>query len=369
MRSATTGTVAVRPATLLRTGVLTLAAALTGVLLAVPALAAPETSEPPSTSSSAAVVDPARPTARLVHGPNCTDGYVRVEVTNGTAGRTVTLQYDGADVGRSVTLGPGEQTVLEGPEVAGGAQVDVQVAVSSTDGAGAPIPLGTSTRPAQQDCDAVGEPQPTSPAPTTPPTTTPAPSSTPAPPPASTSAPTTAPTTPPTTSRPPTTTPAPTTAPAPSPGTTTAPPASSSAAAPPGGTASAGQVSPGSVVTIRGTGFAPGEQVTVTLVGTGVPLATVTADDEGRVEAVVQIPQDVVLGPAVVQLVGEESAAATQVALDVAARERPAAVAGTPWPLVAAGLALLAVAAALVAATRRPRSDDWPAPAGPARDG
>jgi hypothetical protein len=120
------------------------------------------------------------------------------------------------------------------------------------------------------------------------------------------------------------------------------------------------------VVTIRGTGFTPGEQVSVTLVGAAAPLATVTADEQGRVEAVVQIPRDVVLGPAVVQLVGEQSAAATEVALDVAARESTPVTGSTPWPLVVAGLALLAVAAALVAATRRPRADDWQPPAGAA---
>jgi hypothetical protein len=120
------------------------------------------------------------------------------------------------------------------------------------------------------------------------------------------------------------------------------------------------------VVTIRGTGFDPGEQVSVTLAGATSPLATVTADEQGRVEAVVQIPRDVVLGPAVVELVGEQSSAATQVALEVAARETGEVAGSTPWPLALAGLALIAVAAAMVAAVRRPRADDWQPPTGAA---
>ncbi len=133
---------------------------------------------------------------------------------------------------------------------------------------------------------------------------------------------------------------------------------------PVGGSSSTGQVSPGSVLTIRGTGFAPGEAVTVTLAGSTAPLATVTADDQGRVEAVVQIPQDVVLGPAVVRLVGTDSASATEVALQVAARDTPGSSGRTPLPLMAAGLLLLALATALaVRAARRPRADDWAPPA------
>jgi len=377
VRSATTGAVAALPATLLRTGVAALSAVLAGVLLAGPALAAPEPDPSGApTSSAAAAVDPTRTTAQVVHGPNCTDGYVRVQVTNGTADRTVVLQYDGADVGAPAALAPGERTTLEGPEVAGGATVDVQVAVSGTDGTADVVPLSSYTRPTREDCDAVGNPPPTTSTPTggpTAPPTTSTPTTTPTTPP-TTTPPTTTPTTaPPTTTAPPATTsptaPA-TTAPRPSTGApsspTSAPAAPSSPAAPPGGTASAGEVAPGSVVTIRGTGFTPGEQVSVTLVGAAAPLATVTADEQGRVEAVVQIPRDVVLGPAVVQLVGEQSAAATEVALDVAARESTPVTGSTPWPLVVAGLALLAVAAALVAATRRPRADDWQPPAGAA---
>ena len=374
MRSATTGAVAAVPATLVRGGLAALAAVLSGVLLAGPALAAPEPDPSAAPTASASVVDPARPTARVVHGPNCTDGFIRVEVTNGSAGRTVELQYDGAGVGTAATLAPGEQTTLEGPEVAAGSTVDVQVGVTVADGTADVLPLGSYPRPTQQDCDGVVDPPP-SPTPTSEPTaTTDAPAPTTTVPPTSLPPTSGSPTTPPTTPGPPTSAPstprstpsATTSAPGPTGSPTASTPATGGPTVPPGGTASAGQVSPGSVVTIRGTGFDPGEQVSVTLAGVAAPLATVTADDQGRVEAVVQIPRDVVLGPAVVQLVGEDSAAATQVALDVAARETDEVAGRTPWPLAVAGLGLLAVAAALVAATRRPRADDWQPPTGPA---
>ncbi len=224
MRSATTGPRPVRLPTLLHSGVLALVVTLTGVLLAGPALAEPTATPAPSTTASA-IVDPGRPTARLVHGPNCSDGFVRVEVTNGTQEHAVVLTLDGTPQGSPRTLTPGEQVVLEGGELDGGATADVAVAVTGTDGAEGPVELGTYTRPSAEDCAAVGGPTtgptPTTGAPgtpsTTPPTTSPSPTTRPSP-----SAPTTTsprPTTPsPTTPSP--TTPSPT-APRPVPTTET----------------------------------------------------------------------------------------------------------------------------------------------------
>ncbi|SDO84858.1 hypothetical protein SAMN05660199_02662 [Klenkia soli] len=366
MLGATTGAVPARRPALLGGGAVTLVLLVAGVVLAAPALAAPATGEPTETTgtTSAALVDPARPTARVVHGPNCTDGFVRVQVTNGDVDHTVALQYDGADTGSPATLAAGEQTTLEGAEVDWGTVVDVTVAVTGAGGAEPAVDLGTYPRPSQADCDAV-----TAPTGTTSPTAVPP----------STSGPTSQPTTPPT--APTTTTPRPTTsAPTTTPGTrpSTSPTGAPTATAPPAttgtttqppvdGSTSTGQVSPGSVLTIRGSGFAPGEQVTVTLDGSATPLATVTADGEGRVEAVVQIPQDVLLGPAVVRMVGTDSAAATEVSLDVAARAETDPAGRTPWPLMAAGLGLLVVATTLAtAAARRPRADDWEPPTGQA---
>ena len=379
MRRAMPGAVPARRPALLPTGALTMALLVAGVLLAGPAKAAPTTTPEPtagttSSSAAAAVVDPTRPTARVVHGPNCSDGFVRVEVTAGTAARTVALRYDGASTGSAVDLAAGERVTLEGSEVAPGTVVAVSVAVGGPDGDEQPVDLGTYPRPSTEDCEAVTGPTgTTAPTPTTPPTST-----DPTTPPTTTSAPTTTPrpTTPtPSTTRP--TTPStsgpssgpssepssePTSGPtsAPTPGSTTGPAPSVTATpdGPVGGSSSAGQVSPGSVLTIRGSGFSPGEQVTVSLDGSAASLATVTADDQGQVEAVVQIPQDVLLGPAVVRLVGSDSTAVTEVSLEVAARDT-ASTGGPPLPMLAAGLALLGVAVGLATvAARRPRADD-----------
>ncbi len=391
MPSATPAAVPARRPGPLRTGALTLALVIAGLLLAGPARAAPGTTSAPATSApaaSAALVDPTRPTAQVVHAPNCSDGFVRVEVTGGTADRTVALLLDDVAAGSPVVLAPGARVTLEGGEVGWGTTVAVAVAVGGPDGDEQPIDLGTYPRPSEQDCAAVTGPTGTTPPTSTPPAPTPPAPTPPAPAPPSTTAPpsgTAAPTPStsprPTSPRPPTPAPPTTTGTRPStptpsgptsgsvPGPTTDPAPSTTAApeVPVGGSSSTGQVAPGSVLTIRGSGFTPGEQVTVSLQGSSTPLATVTADDRGRVEAVVQIPQDVLLGPAVVRLVGSDSTAATEVALEVAARDAVEPTGRTPVPLLAAGLALLGVATALVTvAARRPRAEDRQPPAGSA---
>lgn len=323
-----------------------------------------EPSPSATTTTPSAAPSLAEPTtARLTYGPNCVDGFVRVQVTAGSDPVTVELTYDGAPAGDQASLAAGESVELAGAEVDWGTSVEIAVAVTGDAGPQSPVVIGSRVRPSEADCDAVLTPPPTSPPATTAPTSP------------GTSAPTTTrpPTTPtpsPPSSGPSSTTPRPTTPSTPTPST----PAPTSPATPStperpsgplGGSSSSGQVSPGSVVTIRGTGFTPGEQVTVSLAGALAPLATVTADSDGAVEAVVQIPQDTDLGAATVQLVGVQSAQTAGVDLEVAAVETPAATGGTPWPLLAAGLGLLGVAVALAsAATRRPRRDDWQAPGG-----
>ncbi len=337
-------------------------------------------------AAAAAAGDPTRPSGQVVYGPNCTDGFIRVAIINGNEPHTLTMTYDGVPAGPATEVAAEERTTLEGREVDWGSTVALTVAVVGPTGVEASLDFLDYTRPTEEDCALVAPPtgpDPTSAPPTTSPPTTSPPTSTP---------PTTAPTTiiPPTTTRPvPSTTvpsPTPTTRPVPTPTTprpsapssttpasppdTTQPPGTpggtTGAPAPSGplnGTVSSDQVFPGSVVTVRGTGFTPGEQVVVSLGGVAVPLATVTADEQGRVEAVVQIPRDVVLGPSTVQLLGQDSAASTAVDLRVAAVETADDGRGTPWPLMVAGLALLVVAAALAAAAaRRPRRDDWAQP-------
>jgi hypothetical protein len=118
------------------------------------------------------------------------------------------------------------------------------------------------------------------------------------------------------------------------------------------------------VVTVRGSGFSPGEAVDVTLEGGAGPLATVVAAGDGAVEAVVQIPRGADLGPVTVRLVGRTSSAVTGLDLQVAARPPSLAQSSTTPPVLAAGTALLVAGTALgVATARRPRRGAHAAPA------
>jgi hypothetical protein len=112
------------------------------------------------------------------------------------------------------------------------------------------------------------------------------------------------------------------------------------------------------VVTLRGTGFHPGEAVQVSMPGADGSLTTVTAGADGTVEAVVQIPRATDLGPLTVHLVGQESATTTGLDLQVAARQSPVLAPVTPPPVLAGGAALLVTGAGLgLYAARRPRAD------------
>lgn len=320
----------------------------TGVLLAGVALAAP----------AAALEDPRRPTATVTHGPSCGPGVVRTLVTNGSEPHRVSLVFDGAVEQDAALVGPGEQVELVSTDVAWGVTVSVSVAVTDQDGAvERPLELSTYTRPSAEDCAAVT----TAPSPR-PTTATPAPSGTarqPASPPSTAPAPSTAvPTGPAPDSSPPRSTPpasSPSSPAGPADGGTTGQadggPSTGSA-----GSAPAASVSPGGVVTVRATGFAPGEPVAVGIAGLDEPLTTVAAAADGSVQAVVQIPRGAALGPATVQFVGGESAATAGLDLQVAARSQPTtAQTGSP-AVVAAGLALVGAAGTLgLVGTRRTR--------------
>jgi hypothetical protein len=113
------------------------------------------------------------------------------------------------------------------------------------------------------------------------------------------------------------------------------------------GSASAASVSPGGVLTVRATGFTPGEPVTVSMVGVAEPLTTVTAGADGSVEAVVQIPRSAALGTATVHLVGGLSDATAGLDLQVAARTQPVVQRATSVPVLTAGIALIGAAGVL----------------------
>ncbi|WP_138734427.1 hypothetical protein [Modestobacter excelsi] len=288
--------------------------ATTGVLLTMAvALAGP----------AAAIEDPRRPFAEITHGPSCGPGVVRVEVTNGTQARRVALVFDGAAEQDVAQLAAGEQTELASDDVDWGQTVDVSVSVTRPDGTTeAPIEFGTYTRPSAEDCAAVAPVALSS---------------------------------------------------------GTEPATRTSATVPTGGTdettwgdddagaeaasASSASVAPGGVVTVRATGFSPGEPVQVTLVGRDGALTTVEAAPDGSVEAVVQIPRAAALGTATVQLVGAVSTATAGLDLQVAARVRPLAEQTTSVPVLAAGASLIGASGLLgLCAARRPRGAALPAP-------
>jgi hypothetical protein len=297
--------------------------------------------------AAAAIEDPRRPTAEVTHGPSCGPAVVRVAVTNGNEGHQVALVFDGAEEQDDAVLGNGEQAELVSEDVDWGQTVDVSVTVADIDGtAEEPIAFGTYTRPTAEDCAALS-----------PTTAEPGPESTaPAPPAASSPGTMPAPTMPSSTAPSPTRPSTPGTAPSPAgtaPPTTSAPDTGDDTAS---GQAGSSSVSPGGVVTVRATGFTPGEPVTISLLGVDRPLATVTAAADGSVEAVVQIPRGAAPGTATVQLVGGLSAATAGLDLQVAARSRPVPTQSTSVPVLAAGLALIGVGGALgLMAARRSR--------------
>ncbi|WP_229682004.1 hypothetical protein [Modestobacter marinus] len=137
----------------------------------------------------------------------------------------------------------------------------------------------------------------------------------------------------------------------------TSEPSAPSLPADPGTAAPAAIVSPGGVVTVRASGFDPGETVDVRMAGGTELLGTVTAAADGSVEAVVQIPRGTALGAATLELVGGESAATAEVGLRVAARAAAATEQTGSPAVLAAGLVLLTAAGSLgLVGVRRARS-------------
>ncbi|TFV61656.1 hypothetical protein E4P41_09560 [Geodermatophilus sp. DF01-2] len=297
---------------------------------------------------AAAVDDPARPDARVTHGPSCRPGGVVVEVTGGTAGYAVTLATSRLPGGEaSAEVGPGAVVVLSTGPVDWGETIDPYLEYVPLDGSGAGYVdelVGYSfTRPAHEDCAAIAPPTGAGVVPTpggTPPAVAgPAPDGE--------------------------------VVPMPVPGLPD--PGSvgpvDAAGEPPAVTVSAREVVAGQEVTLRGKGFGPGEPVTVRVAD--AVLTSVVASPDGSVETAVRIPTGTSAGQAVLELVGGESASSAAVALQVAAAATPLPLpdGGVLWPLLAAGSALLAagVGLAVVSGGRRPGArPGGPAPFGSA---
>jgi hypothetical protein len=298
-----------------------------GVLLAAPALA---------------VDDPARPDARVTHGPSCQPGGVAVEVTAGTVAYAVTLATTRSAAGEdAASLEPGQTAVLRTGDVDWGETIDSRLEYAALDGSGTTyvdeLEGFSFTRPAEEDCAAIAAP-PTAAEPEVP-----------VAPPSSPSA------------VPPADGVAPEVVPIPVPGLPvpeTAPgaPADGPAAGAVVASAPAGQVAAGGRVVVSAAGFGAGEEVTVTAAD-GTVLGSAAAGPDGAVEVVVHIPGGGAPGPTTIELVGADSALTAAVQLRVAAAS--SAVDPDPLPLVAAGLALVGAATGLVlVAARRPSGGD-----------
>lgn len=134
---------------------------------------------------------------------------------------------------------------------------------------------------------------------------------------------------------------------------TTAPPAAASASA------STTSVVLGGSTVVTGSGFTPGEQVTITLHSTPVLLATVVADGSGRVTKAVTIPADLEVGGHRIELVGLTSGARASIDIEVlgsnvaAPGTLPATGRASGSAIVLATGLLLAGATLLGAARRR----------------
>jgi hypothetical protein len=287
---------------------------------------------------AAAIDDPGRPDARVTHGPSCRPGGLVIEVRAGTTAYSVRLATTRRPAGEDeAVLASGETAVLRSGDVAWGETIDGRLEYAAQDGSGVTyvdeLEHYSFTRPSQEDCEAItapASPEPTGPAPAQ--SSTPAPTSTaptkPAPVPPSTSA----------------GAPAAPTGQLEEPRTTT-PSAGESAGHP-----STREVSAGGTVTLHGSGFLPGERVTIRLRGGGAVLGTTVAGPDGTVQAEIQIPRGTATGTARVDLVGDSSAAVADMELQVAAEQSPVPQRGTMslWSLLAAASALVGSVGALV---------------------
>ena len=291
---------------------------------------------------AAAVDDPARPDARVTHGPSCRPGGLVVEVTAGTSPYFVRLattrQPGGED---QATIAPGTTVVLRSDDVDWGETIDGRLEYAARDGSGETfvdeLENYSFTRPTQEDCAAANDPTQPHPSP-------PSGSS------GSDSAPSADADSGSGSGRTPSGTPV----------QTDEPQETQAGAVPtaPGGSGSVSSdsVAAGGTVTVDASGFLPGERVLVQLAG-GAVLGSVTAAPDGSVRTQVRIPEDTGIGPTTVNLVGDDSAVVAGIELQVASISAPTGDddVATLVPLVAAAAALVATAAGLAAAAGRQR--------------
>ena len=275
---------------------------------------------------AAAAQDPSAPLVTVLRGPSCDPGGIQLEVAAGDVGYAVRLATTRHPAGEDeTTVGPGQRAVLTSDDVAWGETIDPRLEYTALDGTGRTfvdeLDDWTMTRPSQADCAAIA-------APATQGTEGAAAAGTPA---AAGSA-------------------QPERAPA---AQTTAVVASGAAAA---DGAAARAVAAGGWITVRGTGFTPGETITVHLRGSSAVLGRGMAGPDGTALVALKVPARAT-GPTQLDVVGGSSRATAGLQLLVAARHTPAPPAFHPfsWPALAALLCLVIAGGGVVAAGRRAR--------------
>ncbi|MDQ1660642.1 MAG: hypothetical protein QOJ68_622 [Blastococcus sp.] len=281
---------------------------------------------------AAAAEDTSRPVVRIVKGPSCSPGGMVIDVVARTTAYSVRLATTRTPAGEdSGTVQPGATLRLHGADVAYGETVDSRLEYTAVDGSGTSyvdeLEDWTMTRPSKVDCDAVAaQPSADSSAGV-------APSS-----PAATSS---------------------TAAAAGSTGGGQSSAASQAAAAASdwnAGSAAVTGIDSAGAYTLAGSGFQPGERVTVHLRGSGTVLASATAAPDGSVHARVQLPASD--GAQSVDLVGDRSEVTAGVRLQAAAAQTPVEPrgAGNLWALIAACVALVGTVGGLVSVLGSRRS-------------
>lgn len=290
---------------------------------------------------ASAAQDPSRPTATVTRGPSCDPGGIQITVTAGTAAYDVRLATtrhpDGED---DAQVQPGATAVLSTGPIDWGETVDPRLEYTPLDDSGTAfvdeLDDWTMTRPSQQDCAAAAAPAatPSTAAPTAPPSTaTPSPAPQPAPAPA------------------PQPTPAPG-QPTRAPGQPDPAPATPSVVVAQGAAGGDGPssraVGAGRPITVRASGFQPGEVVTVRLSGDEV-LGRGTAGPDGVAEVPVFVPGGV-RGPTQLDVVGRSSGVTAGLRLQVAAQSTANADGSQPvsWPALLALVSLVLVGGSVV---------------------
>jgi hypothetical protein len=287
---------------------------------------------------AAAAQDPAAPQVTVLRGPSCDPGGMQFEIVAGDVGYAVRLATtrhpDGEDETR---LEPGQRAVLTTDDIGWGETVDPRLEYAALDGSGRTfvddLDGWTMTRPSRADCAAIA-----------------------APPAAPTGAAAASGATGSATEG----------AAAGSAGSQTRdstrqPPAAQTTAVVASGAAaedgaSARAVAAGRWITVRGSGFTPGETLTVHLHGRSAVLGRGMAGPDGTGLIALRVPA-AASGPTRLDVVGATSRATAGLRLLVAAQRTAADPAAHPFslPALAALLSLVGAGGAVVAAGRRLR--------------